>query len=99
MWGGGCLRSCAPFEARPGRPAIGAAIGALTGWLIADNSLLWQRPRISWSASIFWMAIFGLLGAIWQRSATMHRLGHRQHRSWSVITALVAAALGEPWSV
>lgn len=65
VWGIGVF-ALRQFKARIVRIAIGIGLGVITGWQIGDNSLLWQRPNITWSTTLIWMAVFAVLGGLWR---------------------------------
>lgn len=65
VWGLGVF-ALRQFEARVPRLAIGVGLGVLTGWQIGDNSLLRQRPNISWGSAIIWTAILAIIGGLWR---------------------------------
>jgi len=65
VWGLG-VYAMRQFGSRAIRLPIGIALGALTGWQIAENSLLWQRPKIAWAAAALWTAVFAVLGGLWR---------------------------------
>ena len=65
LWGVGVF-VMRQFDNRMTRVAVGIGLGVVTGWLIADNSVLTQRPEISWVSAIAFTIIFGALGAVWR---------------------------------
>jgi alpha-glucoside transport system permease protein len=54
------------FDSRLIRVAIGVGLGLLTGWQIGENSLLWQRPAISWVSALLWTLVGAVLGGLWR---------------------------------
>jgi len=45
------------FSSRPLRMVIGGAVGAITGFLIAGNMQVWQRPDLNWIAIVISVAV------------------------------------------
>jgi len=96
LWGGG-VYVMRQFGSRLIRIVIGIAIGVVTGWQIGDNSLLWQRPQISWSSAILWTLVFAALGGAWRmrKSFRSGRLDDRQlDISQAVPGVITGAAIG-----
>jgi len=56
LWGGGAaLMALVP--SRLLRLPIGLAIGAVTGWLIAGHTQVWERPGINWGPALGWSLV------------------------------------------
>lgn len=100
LWGGGTF-IMSRLSNRPARIAIGALLGAVTGWLIAANSLIWQRPSFAWSDAIGW-ALGGAAVAVLirlrhpLRQWLRNRLDRRRNEDNGAVNALPDTADDRP---
>lgn len=87
IWGVG-VGAITVLPKGPIRMGVGAATGAVTGYLIADNLKPWLRPQLEWGEIILFTLIGAAIG-----------VGLRYRSRNFVPGALIGAGIGFTWAV